>query len=171
MIRTPPRGGWGLIVFSRLKRDYFGIAVLGNDFPRVQKALCLAAVRLRLAQFPQQALGRRLHVLLPLHLSRWGGAGRRSRPASSAFSEFMRALDAHFAPASTSETAELLLERAKSFVLTPSRTLSALLEERLRAVELAGTHSQIGLYEYVRGTFSELVDGLPKPSSPAHGMI
>eukprot|EP00962_Isochrysis_galbana_P011377 scaffold3189_cov138-Isochrysis_galbana.AAC.3 len=82
-------------------------------------------------------------------------------PRRSAFSEFMRALDAHFAPASTSETAELLLERAKSFVLTPSRTLSALLEERLRAVELAGRHSQIGLYEYVRGTFSELVEGLP----------
>eukprot|EP00962_Isochrysis_galbana_P019591 scaffold5706_cov124-Isochrysis_galbana.AAC.1 len=83
-------------------------------------------------------------------------------PRRSAFSEFMRALDAHFAPASTSETAELLLERAKSFVLTPSRTLSALLEERLRAVELAGTHSQIGLYEYVRGTFSEVVEDLPK---------
>jgi len=83
-------------------------------------------------------------------------------PRRSAFSEFMRALDAHFAPASTSETAELLLERAKSFVLTPSRTLSALLEERLRAVELAGTHSQIGLYEYVRGTFSEVVEDLPR---------
>ena len=26
-------------MFSRLKRDYFGIAVLGNDFPRGQKAL------------------------------------------------------------------------------------------------------------------------------------
>eukprot|EP00962_Isochrysis_galbana_P028685 scaffold9106_cov118-Isochrysis_galbana.AAC.6 len=61
-----------------------------------------------------------------------------------------RALAAHFAQfapaASTSETAGSCCSNEPN--------------QRLRAVELAGTLSRIGLYEYVCGTFSELVEGL-----------
>eukprot|EP00962_Isochrysis_galbana_P024235 scaffold7412_cov123-Isochrysis_galbana.AAC.13 len=79
-----------------------------------------------------------------------------------AFSEFMRELDAHFAPASASETAELLLERANSFALSADRSLSALLQERLLTVDRAGMYSECGLYEYVRSALSEVVEGLPE---------
>jgi hypothetical protein len=76
------------------------------------------------------------------------------------FTGFVRELDSHFAPASASETSELLLERAKSVTLSANRTLSALLKERLQAVERAGTYSEAGLYEYVRSALSEIIEGL-----------
>eukprot|EP00962_Isochrysis_galbana_P025852 scaffold7997_cov126-Isochrysis_galbana.AAC.6 len=78
-----------------------------------------------------------------------------------AFSEFMRELDAYFAPESAAETAGRLLERANDITISETRSLSAVLLERFHAVSLAGTLSESGLFEYVRNAFFEVTEALP----------